>query len=695
MKRIVLTATGVVLAMGIFALPALAHGGQFRGPGDGVPPGLREPSDPTPPPPPPPSGPPTTPTPTTPSSTPTPATPTTPTTAPPPTTTPTSPTHQPRTSQPSFEDWTFWYHNNKADIEELKSRLYKVRGSDNPLFHTGDETDSGRTAATRMTQKKVQDAIIPALLWAMDPKNSGYQDTESAAYIALAKVATDLEQIKLIEDGLDKDKKHDVIVQESAALALGLLRRADPAKQFTARDLDNVRTFLFKVFEDKDYKTRTRGFAVVAIGLLGDQPTGSGDYANDVDAAARATTKHLFDLLQEKYADENLAVGLLMAIGLQPHTSVDKDQRDALAEAAVKGRLYKDNVSELTRAYAAHTLGQIGTITDIKVLETVLTTRRGMGKNIQRSAAIGLGLLGRLVSGSDRVDTAKILLDTVKKSKDPSTTNFGIISLAYLIIDDIQTQTTDVVGNTTADEKLLELAEKGNYMERPFGALALALILRAMPDDLEIDRYQQFKEEALKVLRAGVAEGKGDKKTQAAFCTAVGIAHDDRSREALRQIVDDKKEDKMLRGYACLGLGLIGLPTKEITQSIADAMRERSSEDLRRQSAVALGLLGPTTVGGTGKTAIELLLEELKEAKSQAHKGQVVLALASIGNEKAVDPLVEILKSKSEQDLTRALACAGLGLIGDLEWIPSLARASTNVNYRASTDLVNELLSIL
>ena len=95
---------------------------------------------------------------------------------------------------------------------------------------------------------------------------------------------------------------------------------------------------------------------------------------------------------------------------------------------------------------------------------------------------------------------------------------------------------------------------------------------------------------------------------------------------------------------------------------------------------------------------VGLLLEELKTASSQSVKGQVVLALAKIGNEDAVAPLIKLALNegrKKEQDLTRALATAGLGVIGDLESIPSLTRLSKNVNYRASTDLINEVLSII
>ena len=92
---------------------------------------------------------------------------------------------------------------------------------------------------------------------------------------------------------------------------------------------------------------------------------------------------------------------------------------------------------------------------------------------------------------------------------------------------------------------------------------------------------------------------------------------------------------------------------------------------------------------------MELLLGELERAKSQNVKGQVVLALAKIGDARAVDPLVTLLEDEKQQDLTRALACAGLGVIGDLEWLPSLSRISLDVNYRASTDLINEVLSLI
>lgn len=72
-----------------------------------------------------------------------------------------------------------------------------------------------------------------------------------------------------------------------------------------------------------------------------------------------------------------------------------------------------------------------------------------------------------------------------------------------------------------------------------------------------------------------------------------------------------------------------------------------------------------------------------------------MIALARVGDERALPKLVTMLRDKNEKDLTRALACAGLGIVGDMEWVPSLSRISKDINYRASVDAINEVLSIL
>ena len=689
MKRIVFGALLVSLALMVFAGDLWAHGGQYRGPGGAVPPNQREPSDPTPPAPPPPSGPPTTPPPTTPSGPPS-GGPTTPTPTPTPGTP--APTSAPTMGEKAkgargslgFENWVFWYHNNKADIENLKKALYSRVASENPLFQIGGRNLSNRSDATHDTRALVESMIIPTLLDVMAAEKM-HQDTQSAAYIALAKMAKEPTQIELIKKGLDLSMKHDIIVQESAAIGLGMLRRDEKANQFEAAELDKVREFLFEVFENEDYFARVRGFAALAIGLLGDQPSGSGTYGGQA-----ATTERLFGLLRkhDSFGHPDLIVGVLMAIGLQEAPSVTGDQKDELRRCLAKGSLYGKSVQSMAQSYVALTLGRIGDAKDIAVLTRAMTSRRNKDRNIQRSCAIGLGQLGRLVQGEDRIAVAKTLYDNLSKLKDASALNFAVMSLSDLVIADVKQGRTDVIGNTKVGDYLLELAEDGKYIQRPFGALAIGRIGKQIGDQTTVPVYGEFRSKALAILRDGLKTKKLDKRGRAAFATSLGIVGDLTSVKDLVALVSDKKEDQELRGYAALALGLIGNASRDVLLPIRDALKERRSEELRQQTATALGLLKDSE-------GVPLLLDELKRAKSQNVKGQVVLALAKIGDARAVEPMVKLLKDEKEQDLTRALACAGLGVIGDLEWLPSLSRISLDVNYRASVDLINEVLSLI
>jgi HEAT repeat protein len=672
----------LLLGIGV-AAPAWGHGGQYRGPGGSIPPNLREPSDPVPPAPVPPTGSPVTP-PGTGDPRPGGAAPVTPTPVPTPDTgggTAPEMGGQGRgtKSSLSFESWVFWYHHNKADIENLKKALYTRTTTESLLIDIGGLRRDNRSDATQAITAKVRSTIIPALLRTIDAETM-HQDARSAAYIALAKMATDPQQVEILQKGLDLTRKPDVIVQESAAIGLGLLRRDRRSDQFPAGDLDRVRTFLFNIFESEDYGVRTRGFAALAIGLLGDQP--SADEAR--------TTAQLFDLLarRDSFPSQDLTLGLLMAIGLQRGPSLLPEHRAELRAGLLRGVMHKQPVGSLVRSYAALALGRVGDRSDINVLHRGMTMRRNKNRDIQRSCAIGLGQLGHHVQGEDRVAVADVLLEQIGRSKDASTRNFAIISLSDLLRADIRADRTDVLDGSKAGTYLLREAADGNYMVRPFAALALGLVGKQIGDTPSVMAYGEFRHRSIQVLRDGLQSKKLAKRGRAAYATALGILQDRGSIPELVQLAADKKEDTELRGYAALSLGLIGVASSNVLKPLRTALRERRTEELRQQMATALGLL-------RDREAVPLLLEELRTAKSQNVKGQVVLALARIGDARAVDPLIACLEDKQEQDLTRALACAGLGVIGDLEWLPSLSRISLDVNYRASTDLLNEALSLI
>ncbi|MCK6481194.1 MAG: HEAT repeat domain-containing protein, partial [Planctomycetes bacterium] len=75
--------------------------------------------------------------------------------------------------------------------------------------------------------------------------------------------------------------------------------------------------------------------------------------------------------------------------------------------------------------------------------------------------------------------------------------------------------------------------------------------------------------------------------------------------------------------------------------------------------------------------------------------GSVATALGQIGDERALEPLISILRDEQYPELTRALAAVALGQIGDKNDVSVLSRVSRDVNYRAYYDAIGELLTIL
>jgi HEAT repeat protein len=708
MKRLLLGVAAAGIAALALAPTAFAHGGQYRQPGGGVPPGLREPSDPTPPPPPPPSTPPPTTTPPDSPAPPPPSGPVTPSTPPvaPPSTPTTDNPNQPGGKKPqtSYEQWIFWWNYNSDEILQVKDSIYGIRVSPGGGLGQSGESTAARNDATRATEREVKEKLIPALRWAMDKANKQHPDTESASYIALMKCTDEPSDIALLRKAVvDENGKKpagiDQIVNETAAFAAFFLRRADVNRQFDAKELDRVRDFLFETFANKELQIRTRCFAMLALGGLGDQPTmrgipQTGDkgglfYAPDPSATETSTAQRIFETLSDKYENEQYQVAAILALSMQRPDTIKPEMLTVLRTCAQKAKLGNESVSDLVASYAALALGRIGTLAEVGPLAVSMKVKT-TGPGVKRSAAISLGKLGQRLDGPDRAALAVELWRTMEAVKESSTRNFGIISLARLIEADAHADRTDVINakGVKIHEELLKIAEDGRYNERPYGALALGLICRAIGDRPSVEAYGQFRLQASDILRKGLKDTKMDKRAQGAFAVALGMMKEDSAKKELVEILADRQADNELRGYCAVALGMIKVPSADVLKALRDALSEKASEELRLQSALGLGLLGQAN-------AVDLLLKELKEADTQNVQGQIVIALAKIGDARAIAPLIEVLKDPQRPDATRAIACAGLGLIGDLEFTPSLAKISKDINYRAACDIINEVLSFL
>ncbi|MHC4136246.1 MAG: HEAT repeat domain-containing protein [Planctomycetota bacterium] len=644
----------------VLAATAWGHGGTFRGPNGAVPPGLREASDPEPPPPPP-------------SDPGTPAPPVTPPGQPPgpgpdtggkhdgpPSggggTAPTPPTGRPGSNRPvtkpvGFDSWRFWWAYNSDDILNLKSHIY-AGGPVSTSWHafaTGRDREN-RINARRPTQREVEAAVIPALKRCVN-RPRDHEDIHGGALIALGKLSA-ARDIPLFKDAIwnrYRNPKGTHVefgyqATESAVLALGILPDLDAGRK------DVVRRILLEAIEDEELRTRERTWAAVCLGLQ-----------RDPGALPR-----LMQLLERRYADDNVPAGILAGIGLIGDDSVRTEIEEIFLTRRVGGR----EITARVQAFAAYALLKIGHPESLPHLLKVLRSRRA-GREARRSAAIAVGVVGAKAPDAQKDEAVHALLRYVRRSGgDPSGEHFALIALSQ-------------IGTDRALDGLLDVARDGKYGQRPFAALGLATHVYYRGDAMDAELRRRIVERLIRLSRK-----YKDADTKAAFMLARGLVKDQTAVGELIEIVAQRGADPVLRGYGCVALGLIGDARSDVKDVIKLALRERKSTDLRRNAATGLGLLRDAD-------AVRFLVRELEKAKSFAVQGQLILAIGTIGDHQAIAPLIRILDDRSQPAATRAMAAVGLGMIGDARELPALSRLSKNYNYRASVPDLDELLYIM
>jgi len=654
------TILSLSLVAALAAVDARAHGGSFRGPSGGVPPGQREPSDPEPPPPPP-SDPGDPDTPVTPGSDTPPGPDTghddgTPSGGAPPAPTPErGPQGRPggKTKQLTYESWRFWWAYNNGDILNLKSHIYSRGESTSSVIYFARTMDEqNRRDARRPTRVAVQNAVIPALRRCVD-RVRDHEDVHGGALVALGKLGY-AAHIPMFKDAVwnryrnPRGRRLDFGNQarESAVLALGLLPDLDEGSKRVVRDI------CLEAVDDGSLRTRERTWAAVCLGL-------------QKDAAA---TQPLLDLLEKRYPDDNVPAGILAGIGLIGDASARADCERIL----VRGTVGNKTVSDRVRAFAAYALAKIGDPKSLAACIEILKSRSA-APAARRSAAIAVGVLGaKTPDERDRERAVSALLRYVRSSRgDASGEHFAIIGLSQ-------------IATPKALHALVDLADDGKYGQRPFAALGLATRVfysdRGRGPKVDADLRERIVSRLAKLSRKFK-----DADTKAAFLLARGLVKDESAIDELVATVA-KRGNAVTRGYACVALGLIGRTERDVKDALRLALSERG-EDLRRNAAIGLGLLHDAE-------AVPALLDELRKAKSFAVQGQLISAIGTIGDAQAIDPLVRILDDRSKPDATRALAAVGLGMIGDLRELPALTRLAKNYNYRASVSDLDELLYI-
>ncbi len=532
----------------------------------------------------------------------------------------------------TFDNWLFWWEYNKADLLPLKAGLKAREGPDSP------------------TVRAIQEKIVPALERILANREF-HLDIRGSALIALARAEPSkkhFERFMTIAAAKDNEPK---IVRESSILALAICDIPDR----------EVRDFLLGIAADREDRLRVRCFAILALGL-------SGDTSPEV---ARA----LDDIVTSAEAHRDLAVCALHAIG----TIGDRRSAPRLLEWLSKGSAGRRELEDLERSWVVAALGRIGVPA---TLQTVSRCLRAEGAKTRRSAAIAIGQIALNATAGEQRDAVATLDLFRRDEQDNYARSFAMMSLGRIAGDERASALVrrEVVTILTREFRELEQAS-----ERAFVALAMGLVGR-------VDRAgDSLRASMAMIIRPSLAKGKGDKVALSAHAVALGLLRDRESVGLLTAILSDRGRDWQLRSAAAIGLGLIGDPAA--SETVLEVLVERENRDLKSHTAIAAGLLGDPA-------AVDLLVASLRDRKSsQFVLGSTALALGQIGDHRAIDSMLEIIEPKrvsgNYPDLTRALVIVALGQIADRRVHPLLFRLKRDVNYRATVNAIDEMLSIL
>ncbi len=161
-----------------------------------------------------------------------------------------------------------------------------------------------------------------------------------------------------------------------------------------------------------------------------------------------------------------------------------------------------------------------------------------------------------------------------------------------------------------------------------------------------------------------------------ALAIACGLAGIRSAAPQLLTRLADTKEPRA-QGYVALALGL--LDVRDAVEPLRKLLEEsRLCSEKLPQTATALALLEDPLL-------VTRLVDLLGRGTSQATLDAACFALGTVGDRRAVDPLLALVHDEKLSDHTRATAISALGRVCDRDRLPWQYAVSAGLNYRAMT----------
>jgi HEAT repeat protein len=695
MKKLVLAGLCCAGVLALLPQTGNAHGGQYRGPGDVVPPnpgggrggGPGGPATPGP------GGP----------ATPGPGGPAAPGPAGPATGGPAGPAagRGPTTGgrgiqlEDDLNKWEFWWEFNKDPYIRLRDSIHStsaVSGSDEFYLGATRKVDSQDTMSPSEDEKL--NIILPALKKAIDSTED--RDITSSCMVAMAKIGRNHSEFKLRDVFIPRLKRGDQEIRETAALALGIAALPD------AENIDMLTSLVLNSDAAKqatggDVNDRTRAFACYALGLV--------SHAN-ADAALK---RKAFDALRQLVDDDSKstrntkvaainAIGILNAAGAPSTTPATGE-----GAAAASGEGDKALVADALKCLEAYYMKALGSgdqllqshcppaiakllgkdYADAKVVDTYKKlfaddladkgkTKRS-SNDVPRACVLALGQLCKPIDDEKSPDAeyGKLLLETWKSHRDLQTKYFAMLALGQ-------------IGGTWCRTQLLKEFDKaGKSIEKPWVAIAMGVYAYEKYEaDQAAGRTAELEEEFGRTLRTALEDVK-DPSAQSGLAVGLGLCRYEAAADDLRALLVKSRSKDDLAGYLCIALALMG--DKRSETDIRDIVEKSVRRpELLQQAAIALGKLGD-------KSVADELQKLLGDGDTNLAKlSAVASALGFIGDRRTIEPLKRMLANDQLTPLSRAFAAVALGGVGDKEKLPWNSKLSTNMNYRAAVDTLTD-----
>jgi HEAT repeat protein len=463
---------------------------------------------------------------------------------------------------------------------------------------------------------------------------------------------------------------NDQEIAETAALSYGIL--AAPEGVPTLRELFEDKEPGRKLVGKTEIPWRTRTFACYGLGL-------TGAHTNDRDLRNQIQDWLISFLKDSKRSDtRDLRAAAVISLGLVPDPDrkamhalekffEENRKREEIICAHVPNaiaRILKDAAVDERKAYCD------------KLIAELNEKAKSGDNNIRRSMAQALGMLTKAEDPQAK-KAFEVLQDKIEKelSKNVQLAYFGLIALGQIA------GTDDPGPANTIETYLYEkaMAEGGRVMTRSWAAIALGVesfdqvTRNKLPDAKGIDGRNRLAERMRDIK---------DPEQRAAFAIGLGLMRHMPAADALKKCLDDVKDDTY-RGYFATGLGLMGDTSSiEKIQTIMKGATRRP--ELLRETAIALGLLGD-------KSVLTPLLTVLGEKGNPlAVQAAVATALGYVGDYRAIKDLRAMLGKSENTAESRAFAAVALGIVCDKEEYPWNFKISTDLNYTATTETLND-----